>query len=126
MHPKKKPLPPALAAMRYEHKSRIEFGEELNPKAKDDPGPFRVAQFIVVGKKGNANYERYELDKLLSEQIRELASNLGCSKFGSMSKFLVRKEIALPIELGEYMIKSTHHLSAVLLLKSESTLCFVF
>jgi hypothetical protein len=97
---KKQPLPPELAAMTYEHKRCVKFGEELNPKKNEDPGPFKVAQFITLGTKKNGDLRDVDLRTLLSEQIRDLAVNLGCSRVGSLSKFLVRKEIALRIELA--------------------------
>jgi hypothetical protein len=35
----KKPLPPDLAAMRYEHRKRFTFGDEINALKNKDPGP---------------------------------------------------------------------------------------
>jgi hypothetical protein len=97
---KKTPLPPELAALTYEFRKNIKFGEELNPNKKEDPGSFKVAQFVTLGTEKNGDVRDVDLRELLSEQIRELAVNLGCSRIGSLSKFLVRKEIALRIELG--------------------------
>jgi hypothetical protein len=95
------PLEPALAAMKYEHtKGRIIFGDEENPDKKGDVGPFKVAQFAITGSHENGNYKKWELDKLKSEQLRQLAMNIGCTRVGSISKYLVRKEIALRIDLG--------------------------
>ena len=83
-----------------EHRARILIGDEENPKTSEDPGPYRVAQYAVVGKEGTTNYLKHDLSILKSEQIREFTLNLGCTKVGSKSKYLVRKEIALRIELG--------------------------
>jgi hypothetical protein len=93
------PLPPGLATLTLEHKDHIIFGEELNPKKNEPEGPFKVAIKVIVGSHIDGNYEEVDLRTLRSEQIRQFALNLGCSKIGSSSKFQCRKEIALRVEL---------------------------
>lgn len=97
-------LPPALAAFKYEHKDRLIFAEEENPDAKNkgkgDIGPFKVVIKAITGSHKKNNYQEHDLRELRSEQIRAFALNIGCSRVGSLSKFHVRKEIALRIDLG--------------------------
>jgi hypothetical protein len=93
-------LDPPLSLITYEQKSRIMFGDEENTDKKGDVGPFRVAQYAITGSHETNNYRKWELDKLKSEQLRQFAMNVGCTRVGSLSKFLVRKEIALRVDLG--------------------------
>ncbi|CAB9521941.1 hypothetical protein SEMRO_1252_G256220.1 [Seminavis robusta] len=88
-------LPPKVAAFRYEHKSRLELGEELNKRSKDNPGPFTVAQYIVFGSESRGNYEKFEIDKLSCDQLRKLAVNFGCKGVSSAGKFEIRRRMAI-------------------------------
>jgi hypothetical protein len=98
------PLPPQLAAFTYEFKDKIIFAMEENPDIKKgkggDIGPFKMVVKAITGSHTKQTYKEHDLAKLKSEQNRQFALNLGCTKVGSLSKFLVRKEIALRIELG--------------------------
>ncbi|CAB9530191.1 unknown protein [Seminavis robusta] len=89
-------LPPKVAAFTYEHKHRLELGEEMYSRSKDNPGPFTVAQFIVFGSESRGNFEKFDIDKNLTcEQLRKLATNFGCKGVSSIGKFEIRKRMAI-------------------------------
>jgi hypothetical protein len=97
-------LLPPLSAFTYEFRDNLVFAMEENPDIKKgkggDIGPFKVAIKAITGSHAKKTYKEHNLKKLKSEQIRQFTLNIGCTRVGSMSTFLVRKEIALPIELG--------------------------
>jgi hypothetical protein len=77
----------------------LKIEEELDSKNRSDPGPYRVAYSITTGR-GNTEKE-WILNDLRSEQLRDLATNFGCRKCGSATKFECRKAMALRIDMGE-------------------------
>jgi len=95
-----KELPTQLLAFKCEHRHRLVIGEEMNPLDKENPGPFRVAQTITVGREGQASYKVFELDKLTSHQLRQLAINFGCKGGGSKTKFNCRRALAGRVDMG--------------------------
>ena len=88
-------LDPILKAFTFQFKDRLICGEEMNWRNKENPGPYTVAKFIEVGKKGTDNYRTIDLTKLKSEQLRELAQNFGCKGVGSSSMFECRQKLAI-------------------------------
>jgi len=95
-----KELPTQLVAFEHEHRHRLVVGEEMNPLDKENPGPFCVAQTITVGREGQASYKVFELDKLTSHQLRQLALNFGCKGGGSKNKFNCRRALAGRVDMG--------------------------
>jgi hypothetical protein len=93
-------LPPKLNAFRYEHKNRLKLGDEMNPRNKENPGPYTVAQFIEFGSEARGNYELFDLKTLKAEGIRKLASNFGCKGVSSATMFDCRLKMAIRCTAG--------------------------
>ncbi|CAB9517456.1 unknown protein [Seminavis robusta] len=97
----KQELHPALAAFRFEHKKRLLIGEEMNPRNKENPGPWKVAQFVEVGSEEQGNYNKFVLNDLTSDNLRKVASNFGCKALSSATKFDCRLKMASRCIQGE-------------------------
>ena len=92
-------LPPELAGFRYEHKANLICEDEVNLKNKSDPGPYKVARYVVV-RKGKPNEKKFDLKELSSAQIRKLAINFGCKGSGGLTMFDCRRQMALCKDTG--------------------------
>jgi len=97
---KPKELPPELQAFKYEFCHRMVIGKEINPNDKENPGPYRVAQTVTVGKEGNANCKVFELAKLMSHQLRKMAINFGVKGGDAKTKFDCRRALAGRVDMG--------------------------
>jgi hypothetical protein len=97
---KREPLPAKLVPFRYEHRKRLLIEEEIDSKNKKDQNPYRVAVSVTTGKEENGDLKVWKLQDLRSEQLRELAVNFGCRNVGSASKYEVRKNMALRVDMG--------------------------
>ena len=95
-----KDLPPELQAFKHEFRHRMVIGEEINPNDKENPGPYRVAQTVTVGKEGNANCKVFELAKLMSHQLRKMAINFGVKGGDAKTKFDCRRALAGQVDMG--------------------------
>jgi hypothetical protein len=95
------PLPPELAAFYYspETRDRLKLVEELDPQSQQTLG---VAYSITTGsdKPGKKPKKEWVLNDLRTEQLRELSRLLGCKNLGSVSKYLIRKEIGRKWSMG--------------------------
>jgi hypothetical protein len=72
---------------------RLVIGEEMNWGNKENPGPYTVAKYIEVGKRGTEKYRTIDIAELKSE-LCQLAPNFGCRGVGSDSKFDIRQKLA--------------------------------
>jgi hypothetical protein len=94
---KVEPLPPELINFSYEDKHRIQMVDETDPA---NGNIVQVANMIVTGNPKDGTKKKWMLDELRSEQLRALAKNMECANIGSVSKFVVRKEIARRVLMG--------------------------
>jgi hypothetical protein len=93
------PLPPQLAAFRYspEMRDRLALVEELDASTQQT---ISVAYSITTGSDVKGNKIVWILDELRTEQLRELAKLVGCKNLGSVSKYLIRREIGRKWTMG--------------------------
>lgn len=92
-------LPVQLRGFRYEHRHRLVCEEQMDPKNKVDPGPYKVAKYIVTGR--GETETKWDLEELNSTQLRKLAIQFGCKGAGGKTKFNCRQQMALCKEGGE-------------------------
>jgi hypothetical protein len=59
-----------------------------------------VAGMIVTGNVKDGTKKNWMLEELCSEQLQAVVKNMECANIGSVSKFVVRKEIARQVFMG--------------------------
>jgi hypothetical protein len=91
------PLPDELLNFSYEDRHRIQMLEIPDPV---NGVVVSVANMIITGNVKDGSKKKWILDDLRSEQLRALAKNMECANLGSVSKFVIRKEIARRVLMG--------------------------
>jgi len=100
---KSSPLPPELANLtKKDLADKIVIAEEFDTKKKkeEDSGPFNVASKVKLHQ-SDGTVKLFDLNEGLTvDQLRSFSKNVGVRSVGSLTKFQIRKQIALIISMG--------------------------